>query len=373
LKNILDIFKELTQIEKCSTKHPSFLQYVRNTSEKYAYKLSRDENNNILCKIKNSKAKLCLKVHYGTFLKKGTSSFVLDTRNDIIAHSCMLFLMSKHYDCEFLFIENTSINTCNKKIDLNAPYILKLNIKNEVSIVYAKNYNSKIIRNKNKLDLYEISLTSSKVEAKDIIKLLCSTIKNANAKLLDFNTKNTSFYAKAIIASLASPLKMHEDMLIEKIDAKSEYMNIYSAEIIDFILNVSNSKAEENQDKIQLSAIKTDHECIEVEMQLDTKQNIQKICKEYGFEIRSEVESTFEEKNNDFKKHVDEIYSQNVISASASAKNAPLASNQKHAYVQVASLKNSIYKVNSKESNNEQHSLFTLDQVLTDVIRYCND
>ena len=230
--------------------------------------------------------------------------------------------MANHNDCEFLFIENKNTKAAQIDIELSSTYILSLNSQKIRNTIYAKHYKNKIIKNKNNLDLYEISLFSKENKKSDLIRLLSSTIKEAKAKLLDFNTQDLPFGAKAIIACHISPLKTHNNMLIEKVDAKSEYMNIYSDEIIDFMLNFSNSKFnyDNSQEHIHLSAVRTDHECIEVQITFSSVQvllqKVLKTCETYGFETKNEKIYFTEEKNNVFEKNILETYNKYLFNSS---------------------------------------------------------
>ena len=58
MKTILNIFKEITAIPRCSGTHNPFISYMQNLSKELNYLCLVDESNNILCKRENSKAKL---------------------------------------------------------------------------------------------------------------------------------------------------------------------------------------------------------------------------------------------------------------------------------------------------------------------------
>ena len=378
MKNILDIFEDLKEIEKCANNHTSFLQYLKNCSKLYQYNFTKYENNNILCKIKNSKAKLCLQVHYDALDSKDNTYIGLNT----IVYSCMFFLMANHNDCEFLFIENKNTKAAQIDIELSSTYILSLNSQKIRNTIYAKHYKNKIIKNKNNLDLYEISLFSKENKKSDLIRLLSSTIKEAKAKLLDFNTQDLPFGAKAIIACHISPLKTHNNMLIEKVDAKSEYMNIYSDEIIDFMLNFSNSKFnyDNSQEHIHLSAVRTDHECIEVQITFSSVQvllqKVLKTCETYGFETKNEKIYFTEEKNNVFEKNILETYNKYLFNSSNQNLPSGLETNLlkvKYPHIKTASLAFNLYLLHLKDANTDDFNLGKINETLRDIIRYCND
>jgi dipeptidase D len=112
------------------------------------------------------------------------------------------------------------------------------------------------------LDLYEISISKlqgghSGVDIdKNIpnaIKLIAKTIKECEGKLLDINggerINSIPANVKAIIASSKkTPQKTHENMKIEKIDTKSEHLNIYDDKIINFLYNFQNGVRDINKE-----------------------------------------------------------------------------------------------------------------------------
>lgn len=50
MANIIDIFKEITAIPRCSGTHEPFIKYMEKLSEKLDYICLVDEYKNILCK-----------------------------------------------------------------------------------------------------------------------------------------------------------------------------------------------------------------------------------------------------------------------------------------------------------------------------------
>ena len=62
--NIIEIFKTITAIPRCSGTHEPFINYMQNLSKELGYLCLTDEFNNILCKKENSSAKLAFQSHY---------------------------------------------------------------------------------------------------------------------------------------------------------------------------------------------------------------------------------------------------------------------------------------------------------------------
>ncbi|MDX4071840.1 zinc-binding metallopeptidase family protein [Aliarcobacter skirrowii] len=85
--------------------------------------------------------------------------------------------------------------------------------------------------------------------------------------------------AKAIIASKKTPIKTHENMKIEKINTKSEHLNIYDDEIINFLYNFQNGVRDFNkelnvvQDSINLALIKTNIDEVVIEFSARSMNN----------------------------------------------------------------------------------------------------
>ena len=172
----------------------------------------------------------------------------------------MIALMLEGFDAEFLFTSDEEIGLIGANglnLPINANFMLNLDSEEEGEIcigcaggvdIKAIFKDKKIVPNNENLDLYEISINNlqgghSGVDIdKNIpnaIKLIVKTIKECEGKILDINggerINSIPANAKAIIASKKRPQKTHENMKIEKINTKSEHLNIYDDEIINFL------------------------------------------------------------------------------------------------------------------------------------------
>lgn len=314
---IFDIFKEITLIPRCSGTHKPFITYMQNLAKKLDFLCLVDEANNILCKKANSKARVVFQSHYDMVcLSEGCIPQIVQNGDILTAHdstlgsdnaigcSYMISLMYENYDGEFLFTSDEEIgligaNSLN--LPINASYMLNLDSEDEGKIcigcaggvdIFAKNINRKIVPNKQNLDLYEITISNlqgghSGVDIdKNIpnaIKLLAKTIKECKAKLLDINggerINSIPANAKAIIASSTYPTSSCENMTIEKIDTKSEHLNILDNKIIDFIYDFTNGVRAMNgelnvvQSSINLAIIKTNLNSVEIELSARSMDN----------------------------------------------------------------------------------------------------
>ena len=64
MSTVLEIFKEITKIPRCSGVHKEFITYMQDLSKKLNYLCLVDEKNNILCKKLNSSANIVLQSLY---------------------------------------------------------------------------------------------------------------------------------------------------------------------------------------------------------------------------------------------------------------------------------------------------------------------
>ena len=317
MPTVLEIFKEITKIQRCSGNHKAFIEYMKEISKKLEYACLVDEANNILCKKENSNSNIVFQSHYDIvclndfcipqIIEDDTTLKAIDSTlgaDNGIGCSYMIALMYENFDGEFLFTSDEEIGLIGANglnLPINSKYMLNLDSEDEGKIcigcaggvdIIAKNSNKKIVQNIENLDLYEISISNlqgghSGVDIdKNIpnaIKLIVKTIKECEGKILDINggerINSIPANAKAIIASKKRPQKTHENMKIEKINTKSEHLNIYDDEIINFLYNFQNGVRDFNkelnvvQDSINLALIKTNIDEIVIEFSARSMNN----------------------------------------------------------------------------------------------------
>ncbi len=415
--NIIDIFKEITTIPRCSGTHEPFINYMKDLSEELGYLCLVDEYNNILCKKENSNAKLVFQSHYDIVclsdncvpqilqeedLLKATDS-TLGSDNGI-GCSYMIALMCENYDGEFLFTSDEEIGLIganNLSLPLNASYMLNLDSEEEGEIcigcaggvdIFGTNSNKQIIPNIDKLDLYEITIGKlqgghSGVDIdKNIpngIKLIAKTIKECDGKLLDINggerINSIPVNVKAIIASKSTPIASHENMKIEKIDTKSEHLNVYDDKIIDFIYDFQNGVRAMNdelrvvQNSINLAIIKTGIDEIKIELSARSMDNTElknlkdetiKMLENYNFSVETNGKyPAWKPDINEFTSKVLEIYKEFNSEASLEAIHAGLECaifKDKYPHIKVASIGPTI---NFPHSKKEQVSIKSVENV----------
>ena len=317
MPTVLEIFKEITKIQRCSGNHKGFIEYMKEISKKLKYACLVDEANNILCKKENSNSNIVFQSHYDIvclndfcipqIIEDDTTLKAIDSTlgaDNGIGCSYMIALMYENFDGEFLFTSDEEIGLIGANglnLPINSKYMLNLDSEEEGKIcigcaggvdIIAKNSNKKIVPNIENLDLYEISISNlqgghSGVDIdKNIpnaIKLIVKAIKECEGKLLDINggerINSIPANVKAIIASKKTPQKTHDNMKIERINTKSEHLNIYDDEIINFLYNFENGVRDFNkelnvvQDSINLALIKTNIDEIVIEFSARSMNN----------------------------------------------------------------------------------------------------
>ena len=317
MPTVLEIFKEITKIQRCSGNHKAFIEYMKEISKKLEYAFLVDEAINILCKKENSNSNIVFQSHYDIvclndfcipqIIEDDTTLKAIDSTlgaDNGIGCSYMIALMYENFDGEFLFTSDEEIGLIGANglnLPINSKYMLNLDSEEEGKIcigcaggddIIAKNTNKKIVPNIENLDLYEISISNlqgghSGVDIdKNIpnaIKLIVKAIKECEGKLLDINggerINSIPANVKAIIASKKTPQKTHDNMKIERINTKSEHLNIYDDEIINFLYNFENGVRDFNkelnvvQDSINLALIKTNIDEIVIEFSARSMNN----------------------------------------------------------------------------------------------------
>jgi len=429
LSKIIDIFKEITSIPRCSKTHEPFINYMKELCEKLDYLCLVDEVNNILCKKNNSKAKLAFQSHYDIVCLSDNCVPVIVQNGDILSAqnstlgsdngigcAYMIQLMHDNVDGEFLFTSDEEIGLIganNLDLELNAPYMLNLDSEEEGGIcigcaggvdIFASNTNKKIVPNDENLDLYEVSISKlqgghSGVDIdKNIpngIKLIAKTIKEANAKLLDINggerINSIPVNVKAIIASKETPIASHENMVIEKIDTKSEHLNVFDDKIVDFLYDFQNGVRAMNdelgvvQNSINLAIISTNPDEIKIELSArsmanDELANIKdetiKMLEEHNFTVTTDGKyPAWKPDINEFTSKVLEIYKEFNSEASLEAIHAGLECaifKDKYSSIKVASIGPSIQFPHSKKEQVSIQSVENVFKVVKKIVEEIN-
>ncbi|MEA1914158.1 MAG: aminoacyl-histidine dipeptidase, partial [Campylobacterota bacterium] len=64
MNTIIELFKQITAIPRCSKNHQPFIQFMQEFSQTHGYVCKTDKVHNILCVKANSQSTLCLQSHY---------------------------------------------------------------------------------------------------------------------------------------------------------------------------------------------------------------------------------------------------------------------------------------------------------------------
>lgn len=423
---IIDIFKQITSIPRCSGTHEPFINFMKEFASKYNYECHIDNYNNILCKKADSKAKLCIQNHYDIVcLKDNCVPVIVEEENFLKAQdstlgadngigcSYMLWLMSENYDCEFLFTSDEEIGLIganNLEHKLDAEYMLNIDSEEEGEIcigcaggvdIFGKNSSKQIIENKENYELYELEISNlpgghSGVDIhKNIpngIKLLAQTIKENEGLILDINggerINSIPVNVKAIIAFKDYPTKIsHENIRINKIDTKSEHLNIWNSDITNFLYTFSNGvrgydkELEVVLNSINLAKISTNIDEIEVELSARSMSNIEleKIKNEtkvllesFGFEVKTAGKyPAWKPDVNDFTNMVLDIYKKYDKDASLEAIHAGLECaifKDKFPNMKIASIGPNIFNPHSNRERVELSSVQILSKIVKEIV-----
>lgn len=423
--NIIEIFKEITEVPRCSGTHEPFINYIKGFAKRYDFECIVDRYKNILCKKKEFKANLCLQSHYDIvclsdncvpkiieddgFLKAENSTLGSDNG---IGCAYMLDLMSKGYELEYLFTSDEEIGLIganNLDIELKAEYMLNLDSESEGEIcigcaggvdIFAKNIDKKIIPNEENYQLYELEISNlpgghSGVDIdKNIpngIKIIGKAIKESKALLLDIKggerINSIPVNVKAIIACKDEPKKIDENLCISKIDTKSEHLNIWSSDITNFIYTFANGVRGYDKsldvvlDSINLAKISTSIDCVEIELSArsmsnsglnNLKNETVTLLESFGFEVKTAGKyPAWKPDVNEFTQEVLKIYKKYDSSASLEAIHAGLECaifKDKFPNIKVASIGPNIFNPHSKSERVELKSVENLSHIVEEIV-----
>lgn len=421
--DIIEIFKKLTTLQRCSGNHKDFINYIKDVSSNYGYECLIDEHKNVLCR-KSQNSNLIFQSHYDivclddncipTFIQEGDTIKADNTTlgaDNGIGCAYMIALMAEGYDCEFLFTSDEEIGLIganNLNLPINSKYMLNLDSEEEGEIcigcaggvdIFAEYTNKKTIPNTQNYDLYEVSISKlqgghSGVDInKNIpngIKLLINTIKESNAKILDINggerINSIPVNVKAIIASTETPIAVHENIKIEKIDTKCEHLTIYNDDLVDYLDSFTNGVLDFNdelnvvQDSINLAKIKTTIDGILVEFSarsmknenlLKIKEKTIKDLENIGCKVRFDGKyPAWAPDINEFTNSVLEIYKKHNDNASLEAIHAGLECaifKDKYPQLKIASIGPTITYPHSRKEHVSINSTLNVYNIVKEI------
>ena len=105
--NIIEIFKTITAIPRCSGTHKPFIEYMQNLSKELGYLCLVDETNNILCKKENSNATLAFQSHYDIVCLKDNCVPQIVQNGDILTRRSSVPISTRQTNNRFLYRRKT--------------------------------------------------------------------------------------------------------------------------------------------------------------------------------------------------------------------------------------------------------------------------
>ena len=426
---IINLFKEITNIPRCSGTHQPFIDFMVDFAKAHNYQCKVDEAKNILCYKEDVTPQICLQSHYDmvclengkipTIIEKDGYLSALDSTlgaDNGIGCAYMLSLMSEDTHCEFLFTSDEEIGLIganNLQLPLVSKYMLNLDSEEEGRIcigcaggvdIFGTYSDAKIVQNDTNKTLYEITIDAldgghSGVDIdKNIpnaIKLVAKTIKECGGDLLDINggERINSIPKKctAIIASNSEPKIFHPNISISKIDTPSRHYKKFESNVIDFLDNFSNGVREFDNElhipktSINLSIIETTIDGLKISLSarsmdnddLSTiKEETKKELEDFGFEVFTNGKyPAWKPQINEFSNKVLETYKKYNNNTSFEAVHAGLECaifKEKYPQMCITSIGPNIYFPHGNREKCEIASVNRVYKVLQEIIKTIN-
>jgi dipeptidase D len=424
---VIELFKEITKIPRCSGTHQPFINYVKEFSKQNNYICKIDNANNILCFKENEKVNICLQSHYdivclvdGKVPEIIEEDGYLNAKNSTLGAdngmgcSYMLALMEEGKNCEFLFTcdeEVGLIGANNIAFELQSSFMLNLDSEAEGEIcigcaggvdIFAQTTKSEYISNDDNKELYEITIDNldgghSGVDIdKNIpnaLKLIAKTIKECHADLLDLNggerINSIPKRAKAIIAVPLNntPKSSHENMTITKVEANTQHYKKLDKNIIDFLYTFANGVRGYDKEigvvltSINVAIVKNNIDNIEISISARSMDNneLDIIKKEtvtlfemFGFEVTTDGKyPAWKPSHSEFTQQILEIYKQSINDTVLHAIHAGLECaifKEKYPNMQICSIGPNIYFPHSNREKCEISSALKLYDITKSII-----
>jgi len=422
---VIEIFKEITKIPRCSGTFEPFINYTKEFALLNHYVCKVDSANNILCYKENSKINLCLQSHYDMvcledgkiptiieedgYLKAKDSTLGADNG---IGCSYMLALMEEGACIELLFTSDEEVGLIganNIEFELQASKMLNLDSEDEGEIcigcaggvdIFGINNNGEYLKNKDKKELYEITINNldgghSGVDIdKNIpnaLKLIAKTIKECDADLLDISggerINSIPKSARAIIVSKDIPQETHPNMKIVKVNTPTQHYKKLDENIINFLYTFSNGVRGYDKElgvvlsSINLAIIENSIDGLKISLSARSMDNEQlKIIKDetivalkvFGFEVSTNGKyPAWKPVHSDFTSEVLSIYKEVVPEATLNAIHAGLECaifKNKYPKLDVCSIGPNIYFPHSHREECEISSVIKLYDVIQKIV-----
>jgi len=423
---VIELFKEITKIPRCSGTHEPFIKYMQAFSASLNYICKVDVANNILCYKNNTQASMCLQSHYDIvclvdgkvpqiieadgYLRAKESTLGADNG---IGCAYMMALMEDGVDAEFLFTcdeEIGLIGANNIEHKLQSSYMLNLDSEAEGEIcigcaggvdIFASNNKNEYITNTENKKLYEISIDGldgghSGVDidknVPNALKLIAKTIKECDGDLLDLNggerINSIPKKVKAIIVTNNIPIASHPNMIIEAVDTLTKHYKKLDDNIITFMYAFSNGVRGYDKElgtvlsSINLAIVQTNIDGIKIELSARSMDNDElKIVKDetvvllesFGFETSTAGKyPAWKPEKNEFITKVLKIYKEHMPSSELEAIHAGLECaifKEKYPNIQVCSIGPNIYFPHSYREECEISSVIKVYEIVKDIVK----
>lgn len=422
---IIELFKTITKIPRCSGTHQPFITFVKEFADKYNFICEVDATYNILVYKANGKRKLSLQSHYDivcledgkvpTIIEEDGYLKALDSTlgaDNGMGCAYMLSLIAQEYDLEYLFTSDEEIGLIganNLNLELQSTYMLNLDSEEEGEIcigcaggvdIFAQTQKSQIISNDTNKTLYEITIDTNigghsgvdiDKNVPNALKLLIQSIKECNGDLIDINggerINSIPRVAKAIIASNKEPQATFETMQITPIDTKSNHYKKLDSNIIDALYAFANGIRgyDKNLDVVQtsinLASIKTTIDKVAIELSARSMDNhdltiIKDETLHYfqSFDFITQTNGKYpawKPETNDFTNIVHEIYKKHNPNVELYAVHAGLECaifKEKYPNIKVASIGPNIYFPHSNREKCEIASVLRVEKIVNDIV-----
>jgi len=424
---VIELFKEITKIPRCSGTHQPFIDYVQKFAKKNNYISKIDNANNIVCFKENKKSNICLQSHYDIVcLVDGKIPEIIEIDGYLTARDStlgadngmgcayMLALMEEGKNAEYLFTcdeEIGLIGANNIEFELESSFMLNLDSEAEGEIcigcaggvdIFAKTTTSEYISNDDNKELYEITIDNldgghSGVDIdKNIpnaLKLIAKTIKECDADLLDLNggerINSIPKKAKAIIAVPfdTKPISSHENMKITKVEANTQHYKKFDKNIIDFLYIFANGVRDYDKEidvvltSINVAIVKNNIDNIEISLSARSMDNneLDIIKKEtvylleiFGFEVTTDGKyPAWKPVHSEFTQKVLEIYKKSIPDTQLHAIHAGLECaifKEKYPNMQICSIGPNIYFPHSNREKCEISSAIKLFEIIKKLL-----
>lgn len=422
---VIEIFKEITKIPRCSGTYEPFINYIKEFASKNNYICKVDNANNILCYKENSKIELCLQSHYDIVcLEDGKIPEIIEVDGYLrakestlgadngIGCAYMLALMEESADVELLFTSDEEIGLIganNIEFELQAVKMLNLDSEAESEIcigcaggvdIFGVNNKGEYLKNKDGKKLYEITLDNldgghSGVDIdKNIpnaLKLMVKSIKECDADLLDISggerINSIPKKARAIIVSHNKPQPTHQNMKIIEVETKTQHYKKLDEGIINFLYTFSNGVRGYDKElgvvlsSINLAIIENSIEGLKISLSARSMDNDElKIVKDetiealkiFGFEVSTNGKyPAWKPMHSAFTSEVLKTYQEIVPDATLNAIHAGLECaifKSKYPKIDVCSIGPNIYFPHSHREECEISSVAKLYSVVRKIV-----